>query len=436
MTNAKTVTKNVLIVGGGFGGVAAAQALLRHHRDDIAVTLVSDVPHFEYKPALYLVVAGRPASEVCIPLTEMFGTQERITLVTDTITAIDGKRREAAGASGKRYTFDTLILATGSETAFFDIPGIEKFAFGFKTIEEAVVLQRHIESQFASPDARADDADEKLESLHFVIVGAGPSGVELAGELAVYGAKLAKRYAVDPTFVTFDLFEAAPRILPSLPVSVAERALHRLRHLGVNVYTNRPITSQALEEVRVRGMRVATETVIWTAGIRPDALYRDTAGFEHDKRERVVVDAHLQAGTFPGIFIVGDGGATPFTGLAQTAIGDGAHVVENVLRIIDEQPLLPYRPKKPYHVIPVGPGWAVTKLGSLTISGKFAWLIRRAADFRYFLSILPFAKAFLVFRKGKTICSACSICMPPADALDSAHVTTSEPKAKSIGKHT
>lgn len=402
--------KRVLIVGAGFGGIAAALALEKNKPSNLKIVLVSAKPHFEYRPALYRVVTGKSPLEVCIPIREIV-EGKAIEFAVDLIQGVDFSRRIARGASDASYAFDYLILALGSETAYFNIPGLEEFSFGFKSIAEALRLKRHLHKLFEDC-SKEKNPDEKVCLLHFVIVGAGASGVELAGELSQYSRKLAKEHGVGEELLTIDLIEATGRILPALASKISEKAARRLHHLGVNIFTGRPMEAQKLEEIKVRGLTLKTETVIWTAGVKPNSLYQKISGLAFDQKGRILVDEYLRVKNFKNIFAIGDGASTLYSGMAQTAIHDGQSVAENILRDLEARPLFHYQPKKPYHVIPIGSGWAAASLGPIMLYGPVGWFFRRFADFRYFLSILPFKKALLAFRSGKTLCESCEICLP------------------------
>ncbi|MBI2048392.1 MAG: NAD(P)/FAD-dependent oxidoreductase [Parcubacteria group bacterium] len=404
----QTKTK-VLIVGAGFGGIATALTLAKAESSKLEITLISNKPHFEYYPALYRVVTGRSPLEVCIPITKIF-QRAPVNFVLDEITELEPLIQTARGLSGRRYDYDYAILALGSETAYFEIPGLREFSFGFKSIQEALRLEKHIQALFKSCAGGETKPEEKVCLLHFVVVGAGPSGVELAGELAGYLRQLARYYRVAENLITIDLFEGAGRILPTLNERVSELAAGRLRALGVNIFVNRPLVKEEGEQIMVRGLSAKTETVIWTAGVKPNSFFQKIPGLTFDQRGRVIVDEYLRVKNQERIFVIGDGAATPFTGLAQTAIRDGQSAGKNILRLAEQKPLQTYQPKKPSHAIPIGRGWGLAIIGTVIISGRLGWLVRRLADLRYFLSILPVRQALLAFRPGKKITDHCPIC--------------------------
>ncbi len=401
--------KQVLIVGGGFGGIRVALDLARTHfrLPDIKITLISDKPHFEYHAALYRVVTGKSPLEVCIPLKEIF-SHTKVEIIQEKITAIDIKKKIATAESGKHYLADFLILALGSETVYFNIPGLAKRSFGFKSIAEAMALKHHIHEVLETGQDRT--MEQKVSQAHFVVIGGGASGTELAAELAAYTKNMAFKHKLDPSLITIDLIEAGPRLVANLPIGLSETLFHRLHRLGINIYLNRAIMKEDLESVQLKDMEMKTQTVIWTAGVKPNYLYSQTYGLIFDKKGRVMVDHFLQPEGHKDIFIIGDGAATPYSGMAQTAIHDAAYVANSITKKLTHQRRKLYAPIQPAYAIPAGPGWAAVVIGSIYLFGKTGWFIRRFIDFKFFLSILPLDKAWMAFRSGKRISETCPVC--------------------------
>lgn len=382
----------ILIVGGGFGGVRAALDLEKSRLPNTKIILVSDKPHFEYHAALYRVVTGRSPLEVCVPLSEIFAGKN-VEVLQDSIIGMDLGARRLEGFSGAHYSYDFLVLALGSETAYFDIPGLRELSFGFKSINEALRLKRHLHELFEAGRA----------PFNIVVVGGGASGTELAGELAIYTRKLARLHQVDPSLASIDLVEGASRILPLMPEDFSRKVAHRLRDLGVNIFVNRLLVKEEVESVHLRDMEMKTKTVIWTAGVAAHHLLG---------KKKVAVDKYLQAKGRANVFVIGDAAATKYSGMAQTAIADGRHAARVIAARILRTKAPAYKPQKPGYAIPAGRGWAAVLIGNTRIYGILGWWIRRAIDFRYFLSILPFDKAVLAFRSGKTLCESCLVCTP------------------------
>ncbi len=401
--------KKIIIVGGGFGGVQAALALSRAKLLNTRIILVSDKPHLEYTPALYRVVTGSSPLEVCIPLSEIF-EGSGVEVVEDRIVGLNIEMKSLGGASGSLYVFDECILALGSETTYFDIPGLKEYSFGFKSIHNALRLKRHFHELFER--CLSGTSETEVCSCHVVIVGGGASGVELAGNLSPYLKSLAKKHGFSDSFVTIDLVEASSRILPALPEDVADLVVHRLRALNVNIFLNRSIVKSDVEGVFFKDMEMKTKTLIWAAGIKANQFYANAKGFLLDKKGRVVVDDFLRPEGISSIYVVGDGASTPYSGMAQTAIRDANFVANNIVRASRGKKMCIYRPLPTPHVLPVGEGWAAALIGHWRFYGRIGWWLRRAADFRYFLSILPFRKALRVFREGDSLCESCGICSP------------------------
>jgi NADH dehydrogenase len=231
----------------------------------------------------------------------------------------------------------------------------------------------------------------------------------MAGQLIVYARKMAADYGIDPSLVSVELIEGAPKILPALPKKFTDRIEHHLRGLGVNIFLNRSIEREECEEVYLKDMQMKARTVIWTAGVRANALY-ETLGFPIDKRGKVAVDKHLRTTDDAKIFIAGDGAATIYSGWAQTAFYDGRYIADVVAATIKKRPFPVYAAKAPLNAIPAGPEWAGVLWGGFYIYGKLGWWLRRMEDLRVFALILPFGKALDVFRSGKSICETCSVC--------------------------
>ncbi len=390
--------QSILIVGGGFGGVEAAKTLARSKMRDVTVRLIDAKTYFEYHAALYRFITGRSPMEVCIPYRQIFAGLD-VDVVQDRVDGIDLQKKTVTGRSGSSYRYDTLILALGSETTYFGVAGVKEYAYGMKTAEEALKLKMHILETV--DNASTADKDAKTPLLHLVVVGGGPSGVELAGELGWYVRMLAQKRGIDPSLCTVDLIEAMPRLLPCLPESAATQVEARLRSLGVNVYLNRSLVKEDFEEVYLKDMQMKTKTVVWTAGMRGHSLYERTLGLSLDRRYRIEVDDQLHVKDQKNVFAIGDSASTKWSGMAQTAFYDG-HFVAKVIEANLHASFQPvYTPSEPHYAMPVGPKWAVSCFGGRIFSGYAGWILRRYADLRVFLKLLPPMQAFSAFRSLK-----------------------------------
>ena len=407
---AKFETKRIVIAGGGFAGIRAALDLEKQNLQNAKITLISKAPHFEYHAALYRVVTGRNPLEVCIPLSEIF-KNKNVEIIEDEIQKIDLKNKMLSGKSGSKYKYTFLLLSLGSETSYFDIPGLEKLSFGLKSTSEALELKRHLHQLFE--EARSQkDKQQQINNLHFVVVGGGATGTETAGELAVYTKKLAKNHDIDPSIVKIDLIHSGKNLLPQLPLDMAKKLEKRLKSLGVNLILDNRLLKEEVESAYLKDMELKTKTVVWTAGVTLNNLYKTTKGLKFDKDKKLEVNKYLEAKDQKNIFILGDAAAIRHPGMAQSAIYDGAFVGQTITSRINHTAPPSYKPSQISYAIPVGPGWAATLYKGMKFYGHAGWYLRRIADLKFFLSILPPSKAFRAFKSGMTLTESCPVCAP------------------------
>jgi len=310
----------VTIVGGGFGGVKTALELAKNKKNEI--TLITDKPDFQYYPALYSAATGHSHLESWVPLGKIFAGIANVIVKLDAIEKIDTKKKTLTAKSGTTYTYETCVLALGSVTTYFGIKGLDQYAHGIKSAAEIDSLKRCI---------YVDIVEKHTMDKHYVIVGAGPTGVELAAALGSYLNRLAKHYKVEDPTAQIDLIEAAPRVLPKMNEKASAVVLKRLEKLGVVVQTGRTVESQEEDSLIVSGQPIESHTVIWTSGVANHPFYKANEDeFEFAKNGRIVVDDHMLAAD--DVYVIGDNAATPFTGLAQTALHDALFVSANLER--------------------------------------------------------------------------------------------------------
>lgn len=368
---------HIVVVGGGFGGVKAALELSKNKRAQI--TLISDREDFQYYPALYSTATGGSHAQSWIPLGEIFAKKDNVNIVIDSVSKLDKGNRTISTEAGVVHEYDKLVLALGSVTTYFGIEGLDDYAHGIKSYEEITRLKQHLIRDFSH--AHGDDS-------HFLVVGAGPTGVELAASLGGYLKYLKKKYRQPGPSISVNIIEAAPRVLPRMSEKASAKVTKRLKKLGVKVETNKKVEAETADTLIVSGRPIKSHTVVWTSGVANNPFFKENADqFELAPNGKVVVDAHMRADR--RVYVIGDNAFTQYSGLAQTALHDGVFVAKHILRKSNKK----YKAKLPPVVVPVGEGWAIFEYKGIRLSGWPAALIRQAADFIGYRDILPFWRA-------------------------------------------
>lgn len=386
----------VVIVGGGFGGIKLALELVDDPRFN--VTLISDRTHFSYFPIMYRTATGGRRSIASIPLSEIF-QGKRINLLHDSMVDIDRQARMVLTQVKHKVTYDALVIGIGVKTNYFGIPGLDKYAYSVKSIEEAERFKQHLHDQMVA---------EHHIDMNYVVVGGGPTGVELAGTLAAYIEQVAERHHLPPKKVHVDLIEAAPRLLPRMPKDVSRRVKAQLKKAGVKIYLKTAVQAQTADALMINNKPIRSHTVVWTAGVMNNPFFAEH-NFQLARNGKVRVDLFLQAE--PGIYVMGDNADTPFSGMAQTAINDAKFVAENLKLLADGYEPKPYKAKKPIYVLPAGPDWAAVVWGKMRLYGRQGWALRRGADFigyKDYLSLHSAAERWMAESDEEESCTHCA----------------------------
>ncbi len=391
--------EKVLVVGGGFGGVKAALKL--SSSDRFAVTLLSDQAEFRYYPTLYHTATGGSRVNSSISLERIFRNRS-VTLALGQAETIDRKAKTITTADGTVHRYDTLILSLGVITNYFGIPGLPEYSYSIKSQDEVQKLKNHLHQQLI---------DNQKADLSYVVIGAGPTGIELAGALPAYLREVMKRHGLPRRKIHVDLIEAAPRLLPRMPKDIGKSVKRRLKKIGVKLYVNSIVQGQTPDELTVSGKPIRSHTVIWTAGVTNHPFY--TANhFVMMGRGKVGVDIYLQAED--NVFVIGDNANTPYSGLAQTALYDGEFVAENLIRRAEGKDMRSYKAKKCVTVIPAGKDWAAVSYGKFRMYGRLGYALRSAADFIGFHDLEPWREAtkqwFTEFGHQES-CEVCTIAL-------------------------
>jgi NADH dehydrogenase len=392
-----TKIEQVLIVGGGFAGVAAARELANDPR--FVVTVLSDDSDMRYYPTLYRTATGGERANSSIPLSRIFKDDGNVHIEQGIATTLDRKAKTIITKDGKSYSYDTLILALGVVTNYFGIPGLADYSFSIKSQAEVARFKAHLHKQLV---------DERRPDLNYVIVGAGPTGIELAGALPTYLRHIMKNHD-QPAHraIHIDLVEAGPRLLPRLPKKTSRSVRKRLRKLGIKLYLKSIVQAETADGLTMNGQPLSSHTVIWTAGVTNHPFFTDNH-FSIMARGKVAVDTYLRADD--NIFVLGDNANTPFSGMAQTALRDGVFVAHNLRRIASHRSLKSYIAKQPITVIPAGPHWAAVVWRKMQFNGKLGYLLREVADLIGFHDLEPWPTATKQFLTEFSVQDDCEVC--------------------------
>ena len=387
--------QKVLILGGGFGGIKAALELCKS--GDFEVTLLSDQPDFRYYPTLYKAATGGKLNASQIPLQEIFSGTD-VAIVKDLAKTLDRANKTVIGQSGHKYTYEKLIVALGVVTNYFGIDGLEKYAYGIKSLPEATRLREHLHKAML---------DEGKPDLNYVIIGGGPTGVELAGALPGYLKHIMKCHGIQKRSLHIDLVEATPQLMGRMPRSYSRAVARRLRKLGVKLYMGQTVQAETASGLTVNGHSIDSHTVVWTAGVTNHPFFKANE-FNLSDHGKVTVDDYLAAEE--DVYVIGDNADTKFSGMAQTALYDAVFVAKNLRREATGGSAKTYKPKEPSYVTPVGPGWAAAQIKGIRIYGRLAWIIRELADLVAYHDMEPWWKASTHWAAELEQEETCSIC--------------------------
>jgi NADH:ubiquinone reductase (H+-translocating) len=382
----------VVIVGAGFGGLFAAQALARV---PVQVTLIDRHNYHLFQPLLYQVAtAGLAPSEVAWPIRSILRRQRNATVLLGEVTGVDHERREVVLQDG-RVGYDWLVLATGSRHSYFGHDDWESAAPGLKSIDDATAIRRRVLTAFEQAEM-TDDPATRARCLQFVIVGAGPTGVELAGtiaELAHY--TLARDFRrIDPRGTRITLVEAGQRVLPALHADLSAYAQRALERLGVEVRVNTAVTHCDAEGVLLGTERLAAATVIWAAGVAASPAGQ-WLGAPIDRAGRVLVTPDLSVPGHPEVFVIGDAASVrdaegkPVPGIAPAAKQQGRYVGRLIAaRVSGQASTGPFRYRHAGNLATIGRSAAVIEFPFLRLKGLPAWWLWGVAHI-YFLVGVP-----------------------------------------------
>jgi NADH dehydrogenase len=399
----------VVVVGGGFAGLQAARALAHA---PVQVVLIDRQNYHLFQPLLYQVAtAALSPGDIAEPLRAIVRRQANVRVVLGEVTGVDVARRRVL-LGPDEVVYDYLVLATGARHAYFGHDEWEALAPGLKTLDDALEIRRRILIAFERAEVEPDPATRQA-LLTFVIVGGGPTGVELAGAIAEIARHTVARdfRRIDPRRSRIILIEGAPRLLPPYPPDLSAASEQDLRRLGVEVRTNALVTRLTPEAAYVGEEAIPTRTVLWAAGVAASTIGRDL-GAPLDRSGRVLVNSDLSAPGHPEVYVVGDlaavqSGGKPVPGVAPAAMQQGKHAARNIVRSIQGQPPRPFHYWNRGNLATIGRGAAVADFGRLHLDGLFAWLAWLTVHLFFLIGfenrvlvLLQWAYAYVTYERG------------------------------------
>ncbi|NIT04544.1 FAD-dependent oxidoreductase [Candidatus Saccharibacteria bacterium] len=374
--------KNIVILGGGFGGLRVALDLEKYLGKGYKIILVDQNTFHLYTASLYEVASGELSHRsVLIPFSKILKGKE-IEFVNAKITRIDPEAKMVETRSKDRFPYWKLVVALGADTEDFGIPGVSEHGIGLKSVTDAEEIHREL--------LRCSVV--RGRPIKVVVGGGGFTGVETAGELTGF-----KHCPLEITVV-----EAAPRLLPGMPERVSKAVAKRLNFLGVKVVTSSPIKKIAEQTVTLAGGReLPFDALLWTAGVRGSRLL-DPKVFPLDKKKALVVNRNLQVKGFPDVFTVGDLASTGVAWTATKAEIDAKVVAENIASLArGREKKKEYKVFEPPLIVPAGRGWAIAKIGSLIIEGRLASILKDFVLLYYLLTVISPWEAVKIWWKGE-----------------------------------
>ena len=386
----------VVIIGAGFGGLQAAQRLTKL---PVQVTVIDRKNHHTFQPLLYQVAtAGISPGEIAAPIRWILRDHDNVEVLLGEVVDFDLQRRRVK-LPDLEISYDYLIVATGAGHSYFGHDEWEPWAPGLKTIDDALEIRRRVLLAFEIAEREALAKEPELP-LNFVIVGAGPTGVELAGTLAEIARQVLRNEfaSIDPCRTRIILLEGGPRVLPAYAPDLSQSAVRQLEKLGVEVRSSALVTGISPGEVRVGEERIPAAVILWAAGVAASPL-GERLGAPLDRSGRVLVNRDLSLPQHPEVFVIGDlaslkdAQGNPLPGVAPVALQEGRAVAKSIARDLHNQPRKDFHYLDKGSLATIGRAAAIAQFGKLHISGYFAWL---AWLFVHLFFLIGFRNRFIV----------------------------------------
>jgi len=407
--------RRVVIIGGGFGGLSVAQALARQ---SVHVTLVDRSNHHLFQPLLYQVaMAGLSPGEIAVPIRAVLSRQKNARVLLAEVTGVDLQARRVQTREALPLDYDYLVIATGTENNYFGHDDWARVAPGLKDLDDAVEIRRRVLVAFEAAE-REPDPTVQRRHLTFVVIGGGPTGVELAGAIAELATFVLSRdfRSIHSDATRVVLVEGSDRVLASFDPKLSARAAESLREMGVEVRTGLRVTAIDEQGLNCGSERIDASTVLWAAGVRASSLCQ-RIGLNVDRQGRALVEQDCSIKDHPEVFVIGDaasfipeGGSQPLPGVSPVAMQQGRFVARQIARSCEGAPRQRFKYLDKGSMATIGRSRAVAQVGKLQLSGLLAWLawltvhIFYLIDFRNRLLVLvDWAWAYFAYRRGSRL---------------------------------
>jgi NADH dehydrogenase len=407
--------KQVVVVGGGFGGMSVVKAL---SRQPVHITLIDRCNHFLFQPLLYQVaMAGLAPAEIAAPIRSLLRRQSNVQVLLAEVTGADLQKQCVFTRECPPMHYDYLVLAPGARNYYFGHDDWARFAPGLKDLDDAVEIRRRVLLSFEAAEREADP-EIRRRLLTFVVIGGGPTGVELAGAIAELATYVLSRdfRSIRPDSTRVVLVEGSDRVLNTFDPILSQRALDSLRSMGVEVKAGRHVTEIDDAGVRIGQDRIESATVLWAAGVRASPL-AEQMGLPTDRQGRVLVAADCCVAGFSNVYVIGDaasltpaGEVQPLPGVSPVAMQQGRFAARQIARKIEGKPTETFRYFDKGVMATIGRSRAVARIGKVRLSGIIAWLAWLALhivyliDFRNRLLVLiDWAWSYFTYQRGSRL---------------------------------
>ena len=407
--------RRVVIIGGGFGGLSAARALAR---EPVLITLVDRSNHHLFQPLLYQVaMAGLAPGEIAVPIRSVLSRQDNVRVLLAEVTGVDLAQRRVETRECAPLDYDYLLIATGAQNSYFGHDDWPRFAPGLKDLDDAVEIRRRVLVAFEAAE-REPDPTVQRQHLTFVVIGGGPTGVELAGAIAELATFVLARdfRAIHSDATRVVLVEGSERVLSGFDPKLSARAAESLREMGVEIRTGLRVTAMDDGGVTCGSERIAASTVLWAAGVRGSDLAQKI-GLTVDRQGRVPVEQDCSIKERPEVFVIGDaasfvpeGAQQALPGVSPVAMQQGRFVARQIVRSLEGAPRQRFRYRDKGSMATIGRSRAVAQVGKLQLSGFLAWMAWLTVHIFYLIDfrnrvvvLLDWAWAYFAYRRGSRL---------------------------------